>query len=120
MTRTRAVMEHIDRQRESVVATGRPELPTPRGTFRVQAKYSPYTFVSPWPKGDPYWYPTLTVSWAMLFADGGYFLHDSPHRTLYGPGANLANGTHGCVNVPTAAMARLYEWAEVGTTVVIE
>ena len=104
----------------TVVATGRPELPTPRGTFHIKAKYSPYTFISPWPKGDPYWYPTLTVSWAMLFADGGYFLHDSPHRTLYGPGANLTNGTHGCVNVPLSSMARLYSWATVGTTVVVE
>ena len=104
----------------TVVATGRPELPTPRGTFQIKAKYSPYTIISPWPKGDPWWYPTLTVSWAMLFADGGYFLHDSPHRTLYGPGTDVINGTHGCVNVPTAAMARLYAWAEVGTTVVIE
>jgi lipoprotein-anchoring transpeptidase ErfK/SrfK len=104
----------------TVVATGRPELPTPKGTFHVMAKYAPYTFVSPWPKGDPYWYPTVTVSWAMLFADGGYFLHDSPHRTLYGPGANLTNGSHGCVNIPLSAMGRLYAWASVGTTVVIE
>lgn len=86
----------------------------------VKEKHSPYTFISPWPKGDPYWYPTVTVSWAMLFADSGYFIHDSPHRTLYGPGANLANGTHGCVNVPTSAMQQLYDWATSGTTVVIE
>jgi lipoprotein-anchoring transpeptidase ErfK/SrfK len=103
-----------------VVATGRPELPTPRGTFSIKAKHTPYTFISPWPKGDPFWYPTVTVSWAILSADGGYFLHDSPHRTLYGPGANLINGTHGCVNVPVAAMGPLYRWATVGTTVVIE
>ena len=56
----------------------------------------------------------------MLFADDGYFLHDSPHRTVYGPGANLTNGTHGCVNIPIAAMSQLYRWASVGTTVVIQ
>jgi lipoprotein-anchoring transpeptidase ErfK/SrfK len=104
----------------TVVATGQAALPTPTGTFQVSAKYTPYTFISPWPKGNRFWYPTLTVSWAMLFHDGGYFLHDSPHRTLYGPGANLVNGTHGCVNVPTTAMGELFSWADVGTTVVIE
>lgn len=104
----------------TVVATGRPELPTPAGTFHIQAKAAPYKFVSPWPKGDPYWYPTEWVSYAMLFADDGYFLHDAPWRTVWGPGANVTNGSHGCVSVPTAVMARLYNWAEVGTTVVIQ
>ena len=104
----------------TVVATGQPALPTPRGSFQVMGKYTPYTFISPWPKGDPFWYPTVTVSWALLFANDGFFLHDSPHRTLYGPDSNLINGTHGCVNVPTQAMATLYRWADVGTTVVIE
>lgn len=104
----------------TVVATGRPELPTPKGTFHIQSKASPYKFVSPWPKGDPYWYPTEWVSYAMLFADDGYFLHDAPWRTVWGPGANVTQGTHGCVNVPTGVMARLYAWAEVGTTVVIQ
>lgn len=104
----------------SVVATGMPELATPKGTYHIKAKYTPYTFVSPWPRGSRFWYPTLTVSWAMLFADDGYFLHDSPHRTVYGPGANLRNGTHGCVNIPTAFMSQLFSWASVGTTVVVQ
>ncbi len=104
----------------TVVATGRPALATPAGTFHIKAKYTPYKFVSPWPKGDPYWYPSEWVSYAMLFADDGFFLHDAPWRTVYGPGANLTQGTHGCVNVPLSVMARLYIWAGVGTTVVIQ
>lgn len=104
----------------SLVATGRPELATPKGTFHVMAKYSPLKFVSPWPKGNPYWYPDEWVSYGMLFANGGFFLHDAPWRTHYGPGTNQTQGTHGCVNVPKAAMATLYNWAAVGTTVVIQ
>jgi lipoprotein-anchoring transpeptidase ErfK/SrfK len=42
----------------SVVATGQRALPTPTGTFHVMSKSSPYKFVSPWPRGDQYWYPT--------------------------------------------------------------
>ena len=104
----------------TVVATGRPALPTPPGTFHIKAKYAPFRFVSPWPKGSPYWYASAWVKYAMLFEDGGYFLHDAPWRTVYGPGANLTNGTHGCVNIPLNAMTFLYRWASVGTTVIVE
>jgi lipoprotein-anchoring transpeptidase ErfK/SrfK len=104
----------------SVVATGMPALPTPAGTFHIMSKASPYKFVSPWPKGNPYWYPTEWVSYAMLFADDGYFLHDAPWRSVWGPGANLTRGSHGCINVPKAAMATLYGWATDGTTVIVE
>src|SRR5437660_4136758 len=37
------------------VTTGRPELPTPMGTYHVYQKLSPTTFYSPWPQGSPYW-----------------------------------------------------------------
>lgn len=104
----------------SLVATGRPELATPKGRFHVMTKYSPLKFVSPWPKGNPYWYPDEWVAYGMLFANDGFFLHDAPWRTHYGPGTNLTEGTHGCVNVPKAAMARLFNWATVGTNVVIQ
>jgi lipoprotein-anchoring transpeptidase ErfK/SrfK len=103
----------------TLVATGRPALPTPRGSFHVMAKYTPYQFISPWPKSSPYWYPSTWVTYAMLFANDGYFLHDAPWRTVYGPGANTTNGTHGCVNIPFGAMTFLYRWASVGTPVVV-
>ena len=104
----------------TVVATGRPALPTLTGTFHIKAKYTPYQFVSPWPKSSPYWYASAWVKYAMLYDDGGYFIHDAPWRTVYGPGADRTNGTHGCVNVPLKTMAFLYKWAPVGTTVVVE
>ena len=104
----------------TVVATGRPALPTLTGTFHIKAKYAPYQFVSPWPKSSPYWYASAWVKYAMLYDDGGYFIHDAPWRTVYGPGANLTNGTHGCVNVPLSTMTFLYKWASVGTTVIVQ
>jgi lipoprotein-anchoring transpeptidase ErfK/SrfK len=103
----------------TLVTTGRPALPTPRGTFHVMAKYSPYQFISPWPKSSPYWYPSAWVKYAMLFANDGYFLHDAPWRTAYGPGTNTTNGTHGCVNIPLGAMTFLYRWAPIGTRVIV-
>ena len=104
----------------TVVATGRPALPTLPGTFHIKAKDTPYQFISPWPKSSPYWYASAWVKYAMLYEDGGYFIHDAPWRTVYGPGANLTNGTHGCVNVPLSTMTFLYKWASVGTTVIVQ
>ncbi len=102
------------------VATGRPQLPTPPGVYHIFARYSPYKFISPWPYGSPFWYPSAWTSFAMEFIGGGYFIHDAPWRSWYGPGANLYNGTHGCVNVPYSPMAMLWNWAPNGTTVVVQ
>jgi lipoprotein-anchoring transpeptidase ErfK/SrfK len=102
------------------VATGRPQLPTPPGVYHVFAKYSPYKMISPWPYGSPFWYPPSWTNWAMEFIGGGYFIHDAPWRSWYGPGSNIYNGTHGCVNVPYSPMAFLWGWTPIGTTVVVQ
>ena len=102
------------------VATGRPQLPTPPGVYQIFHRYSPYKMISPWPYGSPWWYAPSWTNWAMEFIGGGYFIHDAPWRSWYGPGANLYNGTHGCVNVPYSSMAFLWNWAPIGTTVVVQ
>lgn len=106
------------------VTTGNATLPTPVGYFRVFEKRSPYTFVSPWPRTSPKWYPTSQVSYALEFLGGGYFIHDAPWRGVYGKGSNAGTqagtnygGTHGCVNVPYGAAKWLYYWADMGTLV---
>ena len=104
----------------SFVATGRPALPTPPGVYHIFARYSPYKMISPWAYGSPYWYPPSWTNFAMEFIGGGYFIHDAPWRSWYGPGSNLYNGTHGCVNVPYSPMATLWGWAPIGTTVVVQ
>lgn len=110
----------------SAATTGRPELPTPTGTTTVTAKLSPYKFVSPWPKGHKYWYPSAWVKQAMRFRSGGYYLHDAPWRPYYGYGTNKGHydpdgvwrtGSHGCVNLPLWSTNILYEWIKVGTVV---
>jgi lipoprotein-anchoring transpeptidase ErfK/SrfK len=105
------------------VTTGDRSLPTPLGHYTVYARYSPYTMISPWPRGDWRWYPPSHMSFAMEFARG-YFIHDAPWRSVYGPGSNAGTapgtnygGTHGCINVPYTAMRFLYSWAPAGTPV---
>ncbi len=109
----------------SLVTTGNPALPTPTGDFPILGKYSPFTFVSPWPPGSTYYYAPSYTNYALLFDNRGYYVHDAPWRTDYGPGANTTTGTpgqnytgtHGCVNVPYAAEQQLFAWATIGTIV---
>jgi hypothetical protein len=103
------------------VTTGRPALPTPVGSYAIQARYSPYTFISPWPEGNPYWYPPAPVTWAMPFYDGD-FLHDDPGEPdgAYGAGSQYGPyASHGCVHVPHDVMAFLFRWLPVGATVIV-
>jgi hypothetical protein len=113
--------------RTTLVTTGNALLPTPPGIWHIGGKFHPFTFISPWKKGSVYYYPPSHVQYALYFHAGGYFLHDAPWRTVYGPGTNTApgppgvfSGTHGCINVPGDVAAWLFTWAPVGTVVVVE
>jgi L,D-transpeptidase catalytic domain len=102
------------------VTTGRPALPTDRGTFQIFAKYPQYHMVSPWPKSSPFYYPPAWVSDAMEFVRDGTFIHGAgwqPNGT-YGPGSqNGPYASHGCVHVMPGPLQQLYDWAPIGTTV---
>ena len=103
--------------------TGRPELRTDTGTFTIHAKYPDYTMISPWPKGSPFWYPTTVVHDAMLVnpADGT-FIHsaDWEPASAYGPGSeNGPFASHGCMHVQDGPLATLFNWVQVGATVII-
>lgn len=106
--------------------TGQAALSTPTGTYHVFAKLSPTTFVSPWPKGSPYYYAPTYINYALEWRVGGFFIHDSSWRSRYGPGTNVPHydplsgwltGTHGCVTIPLQAAAWLYRWTPIGTLV---
>ncbi len=110
------------------VTTGMPQLPTPTGTFHIQMKESNVMFYSPWPYGSPYYYSPEHIDFAMLFRDGGFYLHSAGWRHAFGPGTNVPHtnpdgtqetGSHGCVNMPVSAAGALYGWIGVGATVQI-
>jgi hypothetical protein len=113
---------------QSLVTNGGPETPTVPGIFYIEEKLRDWVFHSPWPHGSPLWYPDSPTNFDLLYdAAGGYFIHDAPWRTNYGPGSNSVDGTpggdytgsHGCTNVPYDAMQALYNWADVGTLIQI-
>jgi len=113
-----------------LVTTGRPERPSPPGTWWVEGKKSPTVFKATVPPTSPYWYPDTPINYAMQYHSDGYFLHDSWWRSDYGPGTNFphqdssgdsfsAFGSHGCVNIAKENAAWLYNFVVVYTTVLI-
>jgi lipoprotein-anchoring transpeptidase ErfK/SrfK len=108
---------------QTPVTTGRPALPTGRGTFQIFYKAVRYTMVSPWPPGSPFWYPTTTVGWAMEFIRNGTFIHSAGWQPAgtYGAGSEYGPyASHGCVHVLPGPLSQLYAWAPIGTTVTVE
>lgn len=107
----------------TAVTTGRPELRTDEGTFHVLTKSSPFLFISPWPKGSPFYYPPAWTTWAVKFIGNGTYLHDAPWQPdgTYGPGSqNGSYASHGCVHVPREVMSTLYGWLQVGDLVIVQ
>lgn len=109
------------------ITSGRPELPSPPGFWHVLARQSPTVFTSGEPQNSPFWYAPTLVHYALLFHAGGFYIHDAWWRIHFGPGSNLPHydpqafngGSHGCVNVPLQQMGLLYQWATLGTPVIV-
>lgn len=93
---------------------GMPQLPTVKGQFAVNIKYASQTMRGSNLDGSRY--VTPGVPWILYF-HGGYALHGAPWRGAFGPG--VAGGSHGCVNLPVPAAKTLYDFAPVGTVVMV-
>jgi lipoprotein-anchoring transpeptidase ErfK/SrfK len=105
------------------VTTGRAAVRTDTGTFTIHAKFTDYTMISPWPKTSPLWYPTTVVHNAMQFnpADGS-FIHSAEWEPASAYGSGSENGpyaSHGCVHVQNGPLSTLFNWANVGATVMV-
>jgi len=90
----------------TLVSTGTASHPTVRGTFRIYVKYRRALM-----QGSGYYLPN--VPYVMYFYRG-YGLHGTYWHNNFGHPMS-----HGCVNLKTAAAAWLYNWAPVGTRVVV-
>jgi lipoprotein-anchoring transpeptidase ErfK/SrfK len=88
------------------VSSGKPETPTITGVFTVQSKH-----VSTRMRGEGY--NTPYVPYTMYFS-GGYAIHGAYWHNRFGTPVS-----HGCVNLPVAQAQQLFDWASVGTTVIV-
>ena len=107
---------------DTLVTTGRPELPTDVGRMQVTRKSSPWTMQSPWKKGSPFWYPDTKVRMVLWFTNTGEGLHDAAWEpsSAFGPGSTSGPfASHGCIHTPAGVMSFLFDWAAVGTPVVV-
>ena len=114
-----------------LVTTGREELPSVPGVWPVLDRLSPTTFKSSEPQSSPYWYPPTHINYAIMYHDGGYFVHDSWWRADYGPNTQFPHvdsggdaafsnsGSHGCVNMQEQQAAWVYNNTDWNTLIVI-
>ncbi len=93
---------------ETPVVTGNTSLRrgTPCGTNYVYGKQRNRTL-----RGTGY--ETFVKYW--LPVNGNIGIHDSSWRKEYGGDIYSKNGSHGCVNMPEAEVAKLYDMVEMGT-----
>ncbi|NOZ29729.1 MAG: LysM peptidoglycan-binding domain-containing protein [Chloroflexi bacterium] len=88
------------------VSTGLPATPTVLGRFRIRQKLRAQTM-----SGPGYYLPN--VPYVMYFY-AGYALHGTYWHNNFGQPMS-----HGCVNMRTSEAKWLYEWAPLGTPVVV-
>jgi hypothetical protein len=84
---------------------------TPTGTWHIYAKERDVYLTGPtWDDFVNYWLPFYT----------DYGFHDAAWQTFpFGGSQYPTQGSHGCVHLPLTAMAWLYNWSSIGTTVTI-
>ncbi|HEY5152385.1 MAG TPA: L,D-transpeptidase, partial [Candidatus Saccharimonadales bacterium] len=95
---------------------------TPTGTYHIYDKQTDLTLTGSdttgsWSDPVSYWMPFLHNQY------GTYGFHDASWRADSDFGnisPNSADASHGCVELPLATAAWLYNWASVGTAVAIE
>jgi lipoprotein-anchoring transpeptidase ErfK/SrfK len=96
------------------VTTGKAGFDTVRGQFSIYLKTTNFRMRSPFL--DIY-YDNFVEYWMPFYQ--GYGLHDASWRSVYGTMDYPSVGSHGCVNVPYDYISQLYNWSEIGTTVLV-
>jgi lipoprotein-anchoring transpeptidase ErfK/SrfK len=95
----------------TTAATGRPAVPTLRGTFRTYMHLR-YGNMAGWTP-DRGSYNLANVPYIMYY-DRGYAIHGTYWHSNFGTPQSA-----GCVNLPTSNAGWIYNWAPVGTLVYI-
>ncbi len=97
--------------REILVSSGTKSRPTPAGEYSILKKLPSVHY-----KGTNYDYPN--TRWNMLFKyqkGGNLYIHGAYWHNNFGKVMS-----HGCVNVSYADVEALYNWADLGTKIVIQ
>lgn len=96
-----------------IISSGKPGMDTPRGRFSIENKAA-----RPWSKQ----YGLYMPYWQAITPDGKYGIHELPEwPSGYKEGANHLGipVSHGCMRLGIGPAKRVFEWADIGTPVVI-
>lgn len=97
------------------ISTGLELTPTPAGTFTIYRKTPTRYMQGPLPGiTDKYW-DLPGVPWNLYFSKQGAVIHGAYWHDNFGRPASA-----GCVNMRPEAAEKLYQWAELGTKVIVK
>lgn len=96
------------------ITSGRDGMSTPTGTFLIQRK----VFVTSMPN-PPSPYPLNNIHYVSYFTAAGHAIHEAWWRSSFGGQDYHWNGSHGCVNASIGVAQWIYDWAPIGTPVII-
>lgn len=99
---------------EVLVSTGLDDLPTPRGNFNIFEKTPSRYMQGPLPGISEQYYDLPGVPWTMYFTYQGGAIHGAYWHDKFG-----SQWSHGCVNLVPTDSEKLYDWADLGTTVIV-
>jgi len=92
---------------------------TPPGRYAVLAKYRSVTMEGQ--IGTPLEYRVENVPWVLFFIDRTYAIHGNYWKPLnYFGKEPSATGSHGCIGLTPEDAKVVYDWAEVGTEIIIQ
>ncbi len=100
------------------VATGYGGSPTPQGDFSVLSKVPVMRYRGTRPDGHTYDLSGVPYNLMFLNSGIGYFIHGAYWHNLFGR-LRYYGVSNGCVNVDPMDAGWIYDWAEVGTPVIV-
>jgi lipoprotein-anchoring transpeptidase ErfK/SrfK len=99
---------------KTAASTGKETMPTPRGQFEIFYKTPTRYMQGPLPGINEQFYDLPGVPWDMYFTNEGGAIHGAYWHNNFG-----MQWSSGCVNVPIDVAKKLYEWAPLGTKVLV-
>jgi len=97
------------------ISTGLELTPTPRGTFTIFKKTPSRYMQGPLPDISDQYYDLPGVPWNLYFTHEGAVIHGAYWHNSFGEAYS-----HGCVNLPPEQARKLYNWADLGTRVIVK
>ncbi len=99
---------------DELISPGLELTPTPRGVFTVYHKTPSRYMQGPLPGVSDQFYDLPGVPWNLYFTGDGAVIHGAYWHDHFGK-----PWSHGCVNLAPSVAQKLYEWADVGTKVIV-